>query len=49
MAASAAVRTAKAATSVNMPDVVPKEMKELPSVTSKNGSPMRNDKALKDM
>ncbi|XP_029659289.1 STAM-binding protein [Formica exsecta] len=49
MAASAAVRTAKAATSVNMPDVVPKEMKELPSVTSKNGSPMRNDKALKDI
>ncbi|KMQ85390.1 stam-binding protein [Lasius niger] len=47
MAALAAVRAAKAAVNVNI--VVPEEMKELPSITSKNGSPTRNDKALKDM
>lgn len=45
-AALAAIQ-AKAAVSVNM--VVPEEVKELPSVTSKNGSPIRNDKGFKDM
>lgn len=46
MAAVATIQAAKAAVSVNI--VMPEEMKELPSITSKNGSPMRNDKGFKD-
>lgn len=47
IAALTAVKAAKAAVSVNM--IVP-EMKELPSIMPcKDGSPMRNDKAHKDM
>lgn len=49
MAALATVRTAKAAVSVKLPDVVPEEVKELPSMTPKNGTSVRNDKVLKDV
>ena len=45
MAALAAVRVAKTAMTVNVPEEV--KDKKLLSITPKTGSPMRNDTALK--